>query len=109
MFNVFREHGNPLPLINASAKESDIKKWKNSKEVKNAHKKLFKKISSSGSETFLSKIIGRVWKEKKMALKIQVIYAISICETILNPENLVIQVNEEIIKPKIDKYLVSKL
>ena len=109
MFNVFREHGNPLPLINASAKESDIKKWKNSKEVKNAHKKLFKKISSSGSEIFSSKIIRRVWTEKKMAPKIQVAYAISICETILNPKNLVIQVNEEIIKPKIDKYLVSKL
>ena len=39
--------------------------------------------------------------------KIQVAYAISICEIILNPENNIVQINEETIKQVIIKNYVS--
>jgi len=55
----------------------------------------------------MSKIIGIIWKEKKNAPKMQVAYVISICETILNPENTIVQINEETIKKVIIKHYVS--
>jgi hypothetical protein len=96
MFSVFSELN--LKTINSNSTETQIKKWKKSAELKKCHNKLFKKISSSEPETYMSRIIGKLWKEKKNAPKIQIAFAISICETILNPNNLVIQVNEDKIK-----------
>lgn len=55
----------------------------------------------------MSKIIEKLWKVKKDASKIQVAYAISICETYLDPKNQIIQMNENVIKPKIIKNMVS--
>ena len=96
MFSVFSELN--LKTINSNSTETQIKKWKSSAELKKCYNKLFKKISSSEPETYMSQIIGKLWKEKKNAPKIQIAFAISICETILNPNNLVIQVNEDKIK-----------
>jgi len=75
--------------------------------VKRCYDKLFQKVKMSESETYMSKIIGIVWKEKKNAPKMQVAYAISICEMILNPENTIVQINEETIKQVIIKHYVS--
>ena len=55
----------------------------------------------------MSRILERVWKEKKNAPKIQIAFAMSICETILNPNNLIIQVCEEVIKLELEKNYVS--
>ena len=52
-------------------------------------------------------IIEKIWREKKNIPKIQIAYAISICEMLLNPNNLIIQVSEEIIKPKLARNHVS--
>ncbi|RGB31054.1 hypothetical protein C1646_671198 [Rhizophagus diaphanus] len=81
IFLVFSE----FPPINMSTKESEIKKWKGIVSVKRCYDKLFQ-------------------KEKKNAPKMQVVYMISICETILNPENTIVQINEEIIKQIIIKH-----
>lgn len=55
----------------------------------------------------MTKIIEKIWKVKKDAPEIQIAYAISVCETYLNPENQTIQMSEVIIKPKIIKNLVN--
>ena len=75
--------------------------------MKKCYVNLFKKVNLERSETNMSLILERVWKEKKNAPKIQIAFAMSICETVLNPNNLIIQVCEEVIKPKLEKNYVS--
>jgi hypothetical protein len=106
MFSVFGEN-HKLPPISSNIKESEIRKWKRTEAIRKCYDKLFKKIKSSEPETYLSKIIRIIWKDRRNAPKMQVAYAISICEMILNPENNIVQISEETIKQVIIKNYVS--
>ena len=57
----------------------------------------------------MSKIIGKIWKDKRNAPKKQVAYAISVCEVILSLNNLIIQISEETTKHLLTKNYVSFL
>ena len=106
MFSVFRDC--KLPPINSNAKESEIKAWKGDVATKDCFKKLFKKIDPAKPETYMSKILQNLWKgEKKNGAKVQIAFAISICEIVLNPDNPFVSINEDIIKPVLIKNLVS--
>jgi hypothetical protein len=108
MFSVFR--GNNLIPINANAKDSEIKTWKSDEVVKTCYKKLFKKVSPEEPETYMSRIIRYIWKgDRSKRPKVQIAFAISTCETILNPANSSITISEEVIKPILEKNLVSFL
>ena len=96
-----------LPAIPTSSSESTIKRWKNDPSVKLCHKKLFKKVNSSGPETYMSQIIKSLGKGRKAVSQMQIAFAISICELILNPYNSDIQINETVIKPILTKNLVN--
>lgn len=98
---------NELPSINTQATPSQIQKWKNTSGLKRCYQNLFKKINNNELTTFMSKIIEKLRSEKRSPLKIQITYVISISETYLSPENQSIQINENIVKPKIIKNLVS--
>jgi len=53
-------------------------------------------------------IINRAWKENKKDIpKVQIAYAISICEVFLNPDNHHVKLSEKLIKQKIRKNLVN--
>src|SRR5579864_1860710 len=52
----------------------------------------------------MTRIISKIWLAKKNVPKLHIIYAISICEFILNPSNLRIQVSKTSIKSQITKY-----
>lgn len=95
-----------LSSINSSATESDIKKWKQL-SAKKCYANLFKRIKPHSPETYMSKIIGKIWKDKRNAPKKQVAYAISVCEAILNLNNLTVQINEETTKHLIMKNYVG--
>ncbi|GBC17748.2 hypothetical protein GLOIN_2v1775615 [Rhizophagus irregularis DAOM 181602=DAOM 197198] len=69
-----------IPAVNTALKESEIRKWKGSPAVKNCY-------------------------SKNQLSNMQIAYAISICEIILNPKNLHIQVTESVIKPVLTKNL----
>ena len=103
LYSVFDE----LPLINTQANASQIQEWKNNSVVKKCYSKLFKKIKPDQTTTYMSKIMDKLRKENKNPSKIQIAYAISICETFLYPYNQTIQMNEGIVKPKVIKNLVS--
>src|SRR5581483_2107465 len=103
MYFVFGE----LPHINSNAMPNEISGWKRNPVVKKCYKLLFKKTNDEDPETYMTKIINKIWKHKKDVPKIQIAYAISVCETILNPKILRIQISEQFVKPKILKYLVS--
>lgn len=106
MFSAFRNC--KLSPINTNAKESEIKAWKGDVVTKNCFKQLFKKIDPAKSETYMSKILENLWKGgKKNGSKMQIAFAISVCEIVLNPDNPFVSINEDIIKPVLTKNLVS--
>ena len=86
--------------------ESEIRIWKQNLVVKTCHQNLLKKINTQESaEMNISQIIKKIWKDQKNALKIQVAYAMSICEILLNLNNLCIQLSENIIKLSLTKII----
>lgn len=97
-----------MPQVNTNYTPSKIEEWKRNPAVAKCYAKLFKKVSHEASETYMARIIDRVWKDKKSkAAKVKIAYAISICETFLNPNYQNIQMSEKIMKPKIAANLVS--
>ncbi|UZO07822.1 uncharacterized protein OCT59_028094 [Rhizophagus irregularis] len=102
MYSVFEATGHKLPSINTQASPSKIQEWKSKAEVKRCYNNLFKKVKDGGQPTtYMSLIIDKLRKENKNPSKTQIAYAISICETYLNPNNQNIQMSESIMKSKI--------
>ena len=102
MYFVFKEFHLPqLPLVDSNLKESVIRKWKGTSEVKTCYDNLFKFAGkkSTRHEMFMSKIIQKLRKTKKGITKMQIAYTISVCEILLNPQNLYVNTTEMIIKP----------
>ncbi|GET52138.1 hypothetical protein GLOIN_2v1591384 [Rhizophagus irregularis DAOM 181602=DAOM 197198] len=101
MYSVFEVTGHKLPSINTQASPSKIQEWKSKAEVKRCYNNLFKKVKDGQPTTYMSLIIDKLRKENKNPSKTQIAYAISICETYLNPNNQNIQMSESIMKSKI--------
>jgi hypothetical protein len=97
--------GAELSTINTQATPSQISEWKNTPSIRRCHANLFKKIKQDQPATYMSKIIEKL--RRSSPSKIQIAYAISVAETYLSSDNQVIQMNENIIKPKIFNNLVS--
>ncbi|GET59626.1 hypothetical protein GLOIN_2v1883439 [Rhizophagus irregularis DAOM 181602=DAOM 197198] len=101
MYSVFEATGHKLPSINTQASPSKIQEWKSKAEVKRCYNNLFKKVKDGQPTTYMSLIIDKLRKENKNPSKTQIAYAISICETYLNPNNQNIQMSKSIMKSKI--------
>ncbi|GBC29903.2 hypothetical protein GLOIN_2v1883439 [Rhizophagus irregularis DAOM 181602=DAOM 197198] len=101
MYSVYEATGHKLPSINTQASPSKIQEWKSKPEVKRCYNILFKKVKDGQPTTYMSLIIDKLRKDNKNPSKTQIAYAISICETYLNPNNQNIQMSESIIKSKI--------
>ncbi|GES91557.1 hypothetical protein GLOIN_2v1877636 [Rhizophagus clarus] len=91
MYSVFEATGHKLPSINTQVSPSKIQEWKSKPEVKRCYNNLFKKVKDGQPTTYMS----------LNPSKTQIAYAISICETYLNPNNQNIQMSESIMKSKI--------
>jgi hypothetical protein len=103
MYSVFEG----LPSINTQATPSQIQEWKGKRVVKECYFKLFKRVKKDQPTTYMSKIMEKLRKgENNNPSKLQIAFAISICETYLCFRNQTIQINENI-KPQIIKNLVS--
>lgn len=102
MYSVFDE----LPSINTQTDPSEIRDWKQMPAVKKCYKNLFRRINPDLPTTYMSKIAEKLRKEDKKPSKIQIAYAISICEVYLCPDNPNIQINEGV-RSKITENLVS--
>jgi hypothetical protein len=55
----------------------------------------------------MSMIIDKAWKDKRNTPKIHIAYAISVCQIFLNPNNLIINMSEEVVMPLFTKNYVS--
>ncbi|UZO21735.1 uncharacterized protein OCT59_014122 [Rhizophagus irregularis] len=101
IYSVYEATGHKLPSINTQASPSKIQEWKSKPEVKRCYNILFKKVKDGQPTTYMSLIIDKLRKDNKNPSKTQIAYAISICETYLNPNNQNIQMSESIMKSKI--------
>ena len=61
------------------------------------YKKLFICINKNEEFTYMSRILEKVWPKTDYSDEL-IAFAISICQTILNPANEAIQINEGIMK-----------
>ena len=105
---VFRSFQLPPFPCSTTVSESETIEWKKNPIVKVCHNKLYKKINPNGTETYMTKIIDRLFKgEKKKTSKVLIAFAISICEKLLNPDNRILSINEEVIKDSLSKNIVS--
>lgn len=99
LFSYFGE--NTLSRITTSDTPTDIANWKKSKEVAQCYKKLF-----DDNNKTLAKVLEKVFG-KNLPSDVHSAYAIAICTTILNPKNEGIQLDENTMKKKVSRYLVS--
>jgi hypothetical protein len=104
-FSVFGEAD--LPCVNANSSPNEIKEWKET-AANRCHKKLFEPISPSDNKvTYMSRILEKVWVDPEKTSNTLTAFAISVTETLLNPKNDGIQINEETLKSSIRKNLVN--
>jgi hypothetical protein len=95
LFSVFGE--SRLDPINTNFSSSEISKWKQSPKTAKCYKKLFIRINKNEEFTYMSRILEKVWPKADYSDEL-IAFAISICQTILNPANEAIQINEGIMK-----------
>lgn len=104
IFAVFGE--NMLPPINTNATAAEIHQWKSTASVRNCYNSLFQTIPGSDI-AYVTRITERVWPDPTKRTNPQVAYAVSICQTLLDPNNEIIKIKEKIIKHKLHLNLVS--
>ena len=96
--------------ITSNASPFEIQNWKRDPSVKQCHDKLFKKVIPGEPDTYMTKILNKAFKDKKVKkniAKIKIAYAMGTCEIFLNPDNQYVQISEKIMKPRIVKNLVN--
>ncbi len=95
-----------LPPINMKATSVEIHQWKSTESIKNCYQKLFQPIFKK-DVSYITQIIERVWSDASECPAIQIAYAITICQILLDPNNNNIKISESIAKPKLQENLVS--
>jgi len=111
MFSVFGE--SRLDPINITSTASEISAWKKSSKTINCFKELFCAINDDEENTYMSRILKKVFSCLKCSEEHSA-FAISVCESFLNPDYESIQINETIIKDhllknKVNYYIFSKV
>ena len=108
IFSTFGE--NSLSSMKTNATQEDVMDWKGKKELREACKKLHKKINDDDDEetqTWCNKILQKVFPNLDKVGKTLLAFAVGVIELILDPDNGSIKINDEIMKSKIRKYIVS--
>jgi hypothetical protein len=67
---------------------------------------LFESVRGTGT-TYINRILSRVWKNLRNIPKLQIAFAISICEILLDPDTDNIVMNETTLQNRIRANLVS--
>jgi hypothetical protein len=106
MFAVFGEA--QLESINSNAISSDVSAWKSSEKMKACYQKLFMPIASDPNDTYMVRILGKVWPSK-MPRNIQMAYAMAICQIMLNEYYVKLTMSEETVKKRVRKNLVCNI
>lgn len=105
IFDVFRE----IPPININEKPSTIASWKKNPDVESCFNKLYNLIDPNNeeSDTFMTLIIKKVWPKKSNLSNLHLAWAASVVEIVLDPNNPHLKLSESIVRPILEKNLVS--
>ncbi len=98
---LFKHFG--LNPINSKASLTEVENWKGQIKVKKGFSTLFK--SDKSKKTYMVQILENLWLKDniKNISKVLIVYAIGICEILLELDNWTIQITEVDIKNKIKK------
>src|SRR5260363_205708 len=105
LFSVFGETN--LDSIITNVAPSKITKWKASNKTKSCYKKLFTLISSNQNDTFMARILGKVWPVSMLS-DIKMAYCITVCQVMLSQHFEKFTMKEDFVKNRLIKNLVSK-
>lgn len=103
MFAVFGE--GCLDPINTNATAAEILNWKQSQKTAECFENLHN-CPKGETQSMMARILEKVWP-KGDASDEQVAFAIAVCQTVLDPNNESISINETLIKSKVEKNKVS--
>jgi hypothetical protein len=103
MFSVFGE--SQLDSINTNATPADVSEWKASAKTKACYQKLFTQISSDPNDTYMSRILSKVWPDK-LPTNIKMAYAIAVCQIMLNDYYEKLTMSEDTVKDRLRRNLV---
>ena len=98
--------GNLLDKIDNLALLKEIQDWKASEKTKNCYKMLFKEIEEGSEETYIARILKKIWPDEDSSEE-NVAYAIAVAQTILNPGYGKITIEENAVKKLAARHLVS--
>ena len=104
IFEIFGE--SQLPRIDVQASPTKINSWKSDRRVKVVYSKLFDVFSNNC--TYMSMILGRVWKSKKVST-MYIAWSVAIAQLFLNPNIKGIQISKNLLKKQIKINFVSVL
>jgi hypothetical protein len=107
IFSTFGEDS--LPSIRNNATQKDITNWKKKKEVREAYKKLHKKINNDENEetpTWCNKILQKIFQNPAKEEKSLLAFAVGVIETTLDPDGN-LRITDELMRTKIRKNIVS--
>lgn len=93
-------------MIKTTASPSEIVAWKKDTKVEKCYENLFKPMNSKKEKLFLIRIIEEAFPSEDPP-NVQIAFAIAICTSILNPRNKRLQLNEKLMKRKIEHFLVG--
>jgi hypothetical protein len=103
MFSVFGE--SQLDSINTNATPADVSEWKASAKTKACYQKLFTPISSDPNDSYMSRILSKVWPDK-LPTNIKMAYAIAVCQIMLNDYYEKLTMSEDTVKDRLRRNLV---
>jgi len=106
IFAVFGEQ--ELPYIDTTFTPLEIKEWKDSEQLKNAHEKLYQCIEKDKEMTWCARIIQKVWLNFKKLTKEKISFSMALCQYMLNPKIESIKINDEEIRKIMKVNKVSK-
>jgi len=106
LFSVFGE--NNLDSINTNVSPSKIMEWKASDKTKSCYKKLFTPISSDPIDTYMARILAKLWPTT-IPSDMKIAYAITVCQVTLSQHYEKFTMREDIVKDRLIKNLVSKI
>jgi hypothetical protein len=102
IFSTFGERN--LPKITTQSTADEVKRWKDSYEIKDAYKKL-NEDTNLQDETWCSRIIQRSWTHHPT--NEQAAFTLAIIKYIFNPKIYLIKVTDKDIRPLMKKMKVS--
>ena len=89
------------------AAPSKIKTWKELRAVKECYEKLHSKITDDDDETWCGKIVHEIWGGSPKPSNEQVAFAVSVCESFLDPNNEVLKTDSKYLNKRLKKNIVS--